>query len=121
VLAVIQQRQKTRDEVRLQSMKLTLRQKARIREQQEQAAKAAPLASSTSPHAYADFADYFKDFEQQQKDRARRNNEAAKQRRSAAKAAANTPSPPTYPPLSPPPPQPKIGHFYFARNRTLGL
>jgi len=58
-------------------------------------AQAAPLASSTSPHAYVDFADYFKDFEQQQKDRARRNNEAAKQRRSAAKAAANTPSPPT--------------------------
>ena len=94
VLAVIQQRQKTRDEVRLQSKKFTLRQKARIRAQQEQAAQAAPLASSPPPHAYADFAEYFKDFEQQQKDRTRRYNEAAKQRRAAAQPASTNPSPP---------------------------
>jgi len=95
VLAEIQQRQKSRDEVRLQSKGLTLRQKARIREQQAQAAQAAPLASSAAPRAYADFADYLKDFEQQQKDKTRRYNEAAKQRRAAAQAAANTPSSPT--------------------------
>ena len=74
VLSMIQYAQKKRDDLRLASKKLTLREKDLIRDRGDQAR---PVVNAGG----AAFAAYLENFEKEQRDRARAYNQAAQKRR----------------------------------------
>ena len=87
-LAVIQQQQQVRDEARLRSKTLTLRQKEGLRAQRAEAESAAPMPTGINPGAAEAFASYLQEFDREQKAKQRRYTEAARARRAAAREAS---------------------------------